>query len=72
MALTQTTKIVKTRAKRPSRGKNKGKEKEGDDLGAGNQDAADREAAVEGNMGNEAGDTELNATDGEVARMRGE
>ena len=69
MVVAQTKKIANTCAKRPSCGRNKGKEKESNDLEAGNQDAADNDAAVPGNMANEEGNA---ATDGEVARMRGE
>ena len=71
MVVAQTKKIANTRAKRPSRGRNKGKEKESNDLEAGNQDVAINDAAAQGNMhmANEEGNA---ATDGEVARMHGE
>jgi hypothetical protein len=64
--------MKKTQTKRPSCGRNKGKGKESNDLGAVdvNEDAAVEE--VEENMANEEDGTALNATDGEVARMRGE
>ena len=69
MVVARTKKITNTRAKGSSGRRNKGKEKESDDLEAGNQDAADNDAAVQGNMADEEGNA---ATDGEVARMRGE
>jgi hypothetical protein len=67
---TNSKKVTNARAKRPSRGKNKGKEKASNDFVADSQDAAD-----EGNIANELEGGETVAptvAEGEVARMQGE